>query len=306
MQPSLPQEIDSIVETSPGTCLEVSSASCPRLKAPGGFLPPNGEIALGYLGLVVWLGTPSPFLLVHGGSMEPTLHAGDLLLNRKVAPAEIREGDVIAFSTPDEVRRQMGLPATLVHRVVSVDGKAGQLVFVTKGDNSDTDRIPVPSTAVRGVLARNLGVIGKPLMYLTNIRMLMMFGLPVVAFIIVAVLVSAMKPSAQQPASAPGQAAASSMHGAIERLADATAEYGAHLQSHTGVVKGLAATTRELRTAVSHQRHASEALRNTVAHQNRVLRDLQAVTGGVRRDGQASGLPESEDSGHEERGAKAA
>ena len=240
------------------------------------------------------------FLLVHGGSMEPTLHAGDLLLNKKVAPSEIRVGDVIAFSTPDEVRRQKNLPATLAHRVVSIDGKAGQLVFVTKGDNSDTDRIPVPSTAVRGVMERNLGIIGKPLMFLTNTRILLMFGLPVAAFVVVVFLVSAMTPAKQRSASSPARAGASSMHRAIGRLADATAEYGAHLESHTGVVKGLATTTRDLSAAVSHQREASEALRNAVARQNLVLQSLQLAVGGVPPAGQAL-RPQAPDEGDPER-----
>jgi len=270
------------------------------------FLVGLAALAVGYLGLLVWLGTSSPFLLVHGGSMEPTLHAGDLLLNKKVAPSEIRVGDVIAFSTPDEVRRQKNLPATLAHRVVSIDGKAGQLVFVTKGDNSDTDRIPVPSTAVRGVMERNLGILGKPLMFLTNTRILLMFGLPVVAFVIVAILVSAMTPAKQQPASSPARAGASSMHRAFGRLADATAEYGAHLESHTSVVKGLATTTRDLSAAVSHQRDASEALRNAVASQNRILQSLQLAVDGVPPAGKTP-APQAPDEGDpEQRRAKAA
>jgi len=271
--------------------------------------------ALGYLGLVTWLGTSSPFTLVRGGSMEPTLHGGDLLLSRKVPPSEIRVGDVIAFDTPDEVRRQKNLPATLVHRVVSIDGKAGQLVFITKGDNSDTDRLPVPSTAVRGVMVRNLGLIGRPLMFLTNTRILLMFGLPVAAFVIVAFLVSAMTPGKQQPASAPARA--TGMHQAVGRLADATAEYGAHLESHTSVVKSLAATAQQLQMAVSRQRQASDALHGAVIRQNRVLENLDAVVGRVAAAGaddsksERSKRPVAPEAASEEeepgrRGAKAA
>ena len=279
------------------------------------FLVGLAAAALGYLGLVTWLGTSSPFMLVHGGSMEPTLHAGDLLLNRRVPPSEIRVGDVIAFDTPAEARQQKDLPATLVHRVVSVDGKGGQLVFVTKGDNSDTDRLPVPSTAVRGVMARNLGLIGRPLMFLTNTRILLMFGMPLAAFVIVVFLVSAMTPGKQRPASAPARA--TGMHRAVSRLADATAEYGAHLESHTSVVKSLAATAEHLQTAVSRQKQASDALHGAVIRQNRVLENLDAVVGRVAAagvDGRRSErserpvapepTPEEEEPG--QRGAKAA
>ena len=133
-----------------------------------------------------------------------------------------------------------------------------------------------------------------------------MFGLPVAAFVLVAILVSAMTPPKQQPASSPGRAATSSMHRAIGRLADATAEYGAHLESHTSVVKGLATTTRELSAAVSHQRHASEGLRNAVARQNRVLQSLESAVGGVPPAEKTPG-PQAPDGGDpEQQKAKAA
>ena len=128
-------------------------------------------------------------------------------------------------------------------------------------------------------MVKNLGLIGRPLMWLSNTRMLLMFGVPLAAFVIVAILVSTVTPGTQRPAAAPARAAASSMHRAIGRLADATAEYGAHLESHTGIVRGLAATTEQLRTAATDQRHASDALRSAVARQNRVLEGLDTVIG---------------------------
>ena len=61
---------------------------------------------------------------------------------------------------------------------------------MTKGDNSDIDRLPVPASAVRGVLVRNLGILGKPFMLLTNSRILLMVGLPILAFLLVLALAS--------------------------------------------------------------------------------------------------------------------
>jgi len=70
-----------------------------------------------YLGLMLVSGTSNPLLLVRGSSMEPTFHAGDLLLSKAVNPAEIQVGDIIAFSVPSEERQRMGLPDNAVHRV---------------------------------------------------------------------------------------------------------------------------------------------------------------------------------------------
>ena len=253
-------------------------------------------LALGYLGLMTWLHTSSPFMLVHGGSMEPTIHAGDLLLNRTMPATSIKVGDIIAFDTPKEEREQKELPATLAHRVMSIEGRAGELVFVTKGDNSDTDRMPVPASAVRGVMVKNLGVLGRPFILFTNTRILVMVGLPVVAFLVVGGLVSMMGTPGGQSARAAGarQHTSPTDDRAFGQLAEAVTEYGTHLKSHTRVMVNLAATTEELnaavreqkqassamaqlRTVVRRQKRASDELRQAVIEQNHALEGLDAV-----------------------------
>ena len=59
-------------------------------------------LGLSYLGLILFLGTSSPFLVVRGVSMLPTFENGDLLINKRVPPTQIKVDDVIAFEVPSE------------------------------------------------------------------------------------------------------------------------------------------------------------------------------------------------------------
>jgi signal peptidase len=61
-------------------------------------------------------------------SMRPTIGAGDLVVIRQTAPAQIRVGDMITFAAP--VQRS----PLVTHRVVSIETTASGPVFKTKGD----------------------------------------------------------------------------------------------------------------------------------------------------------------------------
>lgn len=64
--------------------------------------------------------------VVTGGSMEPTIHKGSLVLVQPVAPSDVRVGDVITFVQYDQ---------TTTHRVIAITTSAnGNLQFKTKGD----------------------------------------------------------------------------------------------------------------------------------------------------------------------------
>lgn len=88
--------------------------------------------------VLVALGWTYGVLYVEGGSMEPTLHAGDLIVYRRTG-AMLAEGDLVVF----EHRGSL-----VVHRVAGVlrDG-----ALRTRGDANDTiDAEPVSASAVRG------------------------------------------------------------------------------------------------------------------------------------------------------------
>ncbi len=71
----------------------------------------------------VALGTSVPVVAVTSGSMEPTLHRGDMVLVQGEPWEEIETGDIIVFTAE-------GAPVPVVHRVIEKNASALQ----TKGD----------------------------------------------------------------------------------------------------------------------------------------------------------------------------
>ena len=63
--------------------------------------------------------------IVTGGSMEPSIHKGSLVLVQPVSPSEVSVGDVITFQQYDQ---------TTTHRVISIGQGTEGLTFKTKGD----------------------------------------------------------------------------------------------------------------------------------------------------------------------------
>lgn len=70
---------------------------------------------------VLGLGT----FIVTGGSMEPSIHKGSLVLVQPISPSEVTVGDVITFQQYDQ---------TTTHRVIGVGKSERGLSFQTKGD----------------------------------------------------------------------------------------------------------------------------------------------------------------------------
>ena len=70
-------------------------------------------------------------VILAGGSMEPALHSGSLIVSRQVEPRSLAAGDVITF-------RHRGSKTTITHRITNVREENGQLWFTTKGDANAT------------------------------------------------------------------------------------------------------------------------------------------------------------------------
>ena len=69
------------------------------------------------------------------GSMEPTIHVYDVVLNRAVnSPEEIKVGDVITFISTSSISEGL----TITHRVQDIKIVNGEYEFVTKGDYNPT------------------------------------------------------------------------------------------------------------------------------------------------------------------------
>src|SRR5437764_12731354 len=63
--------------------------------------------------------------VVTGGSMEPTIHKGSLVIDLPVTADTLRLGDIITFDHYDQ---------TTTHRIVGLEGTANGTLFSTKGD----------------------------------------------------------------------------------------------------------------------------------------------------------------------------
>lgn len=101
-------------------------------------------------------------LTVLGGSMEPAIHVGSVVLVSPVETADIGVGDIITFKTPQDSKVFEDYPGSLTtHRVVEVIGGDGALGFKTMGDaNEDPDSWVVPAADVLGKAGFSIPYVG--------------------------------------------------------------------------------------------------------------------------------------------------
>jgi len=74
--------------------------------------------------------------VVTGGSMEPAIHKGSLVIDQPTTADKLKLGDVITYDRADQ---------TTTHRIVGVEGSANGTLFSTKGD-ANTVGDPEPMT----------------------------------------------------------------------------------------------------------------------------------------------------------------
>ncbi|HUS79059.1 MAG TPA: signal peptidase I [Patescibacteria group bacterium] len=110
--------------------------------------------------LPLLLRTPSPFVVVMSGSMEPSLRPGDLLVVEGYRSRGPDVGDVVVY-------RSRRYRRVIVHRVVSVDESRGDVTLFTKGDAVEyADREPVEMGDVLGSVRWRVGWLGFPSYFL--------------------------------------------------------------------------------------------------------------------------------------------
>lgn len=98
---------------------------------------------------------------VMSGSMEPAIHTGDVVVDRRIAPLDARPGDVITFSDPSGRRR------LITHRVRSIHARGSLVEVVTKGDANNTiERWTVPASGRIGRVELRVWKLGYPLVYM--------------------------------------------------------------------------------------------------------------------------------------------
>jgi signal peptidase len=99
-------------------------------------------------------------LTVLSGSMEPTIHVGDVVLVRPISPTAARVGDVVTFRDPVERDK------LITHRVRRISISGQSVSFVTKGDaNTGVEEWQVPRTGTVGLVLTRVPKLGFALFY---------------------------------------------------------------------------------------------------------------------------------------------
>jgi signal peptidase I len=97
---------------------------------------------------------------VMSGSMEPTIHVGDVVIDKKIRPLQARPGDVVTFSDPTGKKR------LITHRIRTLRVEGNTVQVVTKGDaNNTVERWTVPANGRIGRVELRVWKLGYPLVY---------------------------------------------------------------------------------------------------------------------------------------------
>ncbi|MEM1603848.1 MAG: signal peptidase I [Zestosphaera sp.] len=101
-------------------------------------------------------------LVVVSGSMSPALNVGDVaVINTRVSPSDVVEGDVIAFYLSRDI---------IIHRVVRVLNTSSGIKYLTKGDaNENPDPFRVSQSALLGKYVFKIPLVGYLWIYLMQI-----------------------------------------------------------------------------------------------------------------------------------------
>ena len=92
--------------------------------------------------------------MVMTGSMEPTYNIGDMIIIRETKIEDIKVNDVITYTIEDEKN-------TITHRISEIIEQDGEKVYITKGDNNNSnDTDSVSYNQIRGVVLFKISKMG--------------------------------------------------------------------------------------------------------------------------------------------------
>ncbi len=222
-----------------------------------------------------------PFMAVFGTSMEPELHAGNIIMIEEVLPSEVEVGDIIVFTLPSAVREHYSYPPIVAHRVKEVRASERGLTFRTKGDNTGEDPFTVRPQDIKGTVSQQIPYLGFPLLFFQSQQGLIFIltALCLLALFLYTDELSRGRQRVHRGIFAPiieesehtSRVMAQRMENTEQVLGKFTSAievYAQHLQSHTSAIQGLS--------------EASQELKKGAAEQNKVLINLMETTGQPR------------------------
>lgn len=117
--------------------------------------------------------------VVLSGSMEPTIHVGDLIFIHNTDVSALQEGDVVCYLSSGKA---------VTHRVVGVtSGEDGQVRYVTRGDANNTDdQLSVTADQVQGIWkGGRIGGLGNFILFMqTTTGMILFIVCPLLLFLL--------------------------------------------------------------------------------------------------------------------------
>ena len=213
-----------------------------------------------------------PFMPVFGTSMEPTLHAGNLIMIEEVEPSEIEVGDIIVYNVPPMIRDYYNYPPVVAHRVVKINTQRG-IHFRTQGDNTGEDPFTIRTSDLRGEVGKQIPYIGFPLLFFQSQQGLIfvIIALCLLALYLYSDEINMGGRRVQEGVFAPVirenrrrsrvmerrtqnvEKGMEATQRALEQFAGAIAEYAEHLKSHTSAIQGLSEASHELKKGAANQ-----------------------------------------------------
>jgi len=238
-----------------------------------------------------------PFMPVFGTSMEPELHAGNLILIKEKAAADVEVGDIIVYNVPSAIQDFYNYPPIVAHRVIEVRDTEFGIAWRTKGDNAGEDPFTVRIQDLRGTVSNQIPFLGFPFLFLQSQQGLIfvIVALSLFAFYLYANDLSRGGQKIHRGIFAPvieesergSQVLAQRMDNtekvmentqqALSSFATAIAEYAEHLKSHTSAIQSLSEASQELKKGAAEQNKVLERIAATM-EQKRPVRGEEAPT----------------------------
>ena len=95
--------------------------------------------------------------VIVSGSMEPIIKVHDAVLSKRCAEEDIHIGDVVTYKSLENAYYGV----LITHRVVNIEEKDGEKLFITKGDHNETiDRSPIRYSQIQGKVIMRIPKIG--------------------------------------------------------------------------------------------------------------------------------------------------
>ena len=254
-----------------------------------------------------------PFLPVFGTSMEPVLHAGNLITISPVSASEVKEGDIIVFNVASMIQDHYNYPPIVAHRVNNVYNEEGRITFRTKGDNTGEDPFAVRPQDLRGIVGDQIPYLGWPLLFLQSQQgsIFAIIGLALLALFLYSGELDTGRRKLQRGVFAPviqeshrtsrmlaqkietTEEKMNTTERALEKFATAIEAYAQHLSSHTSAIQGLSEASHELKRSSAQQNqvlmHLMETMgqakpaEETVSRAEQVVHELEKRTPEVEK-----------------------